>query len=45
MAGIELIHINQNEWTEIQGFSRCKIILQILERRKEKLKDLINVHS
>ncbi len=42
-----LAQIQQMDVPEIYKLSdtRCKVILQILERRKEKLKDLINVHS
>ncbi len=42
-----LAQIQQIEVPEIYKLSdtRCKVILKILELRKEKLKDLINVHS
>jgi len=42
-----LAQIQQIDVPEIYKLSdnRCKVILKILERRKENLKDLINVHS
>ena len=42
-----LAQIQQMDVPEIYKLSdtRCKVILKILELRKEKLKDLINVHS
>lgn len=52
MLGIELININPNEWTQIQGFSsKGRRVKSWYERISDgevylyKLKDLINVHS